>query len=74
MVKLANGDFPELSRCFLCLKFWPMEKLKEVVVHDFLFRKQVCKECLDRIESGGVDAKENTEERKPDSSKVGDSY
>jgi len=53
----------ELFRCFMCFKFYPVEKLIEVSVRDFLFKKQVCSECFGKVESGysgGGLAKENS--------------
>ena len=61
-----GDDYPELFRCFMCLKYYPIENLVEVSVRDFLFKKQVCSECFGKVKfgtsgySGGELAKENS--------------
>jgi|GEM_PF-5307446 len=75
-----DDNFPKLFRCFVCQNYRSVEELEEVVVGDFLFRKQLCKTCLKDIKSGksgGIDGtpkKEDCKDRNPGGLKVRDSY
>lgn len=54
-----EGDELELFLCFLCKKYKPVKKLKSILIRGEMWHRDICEDCLSRLEKEGGLSKED---------------